>query len=176
MEFKRKCFALTVILFLSQWAYAGPTNELFTKIDEVLIALPSAHSKQIKEMVEKIRELTSVTKIRILPGVTDLINGKITLSDIHEVRLEDLLGRSPDSVGIFVTHLAKEIAKYCKEEIRIDGIEAKGLSENLELIVDRTPKFYKYAKSTPELIVQRLQQVSKGSEKEIFAYILDAFK
>ena len=88
----------------------------------------------------------------------------------------DLLGRSSDSVGIFVTHLAKEIAKYCKEEIRIDGIEAKGLSENLELIVDRTPKFYKYAKSTPELIVQRLQQVSKGSEKEIFTYILDAFK
>ncbi len=67
-------------------------------------------------------------------------------------------------------------AKYCKEEIRIDGIEAKGLSENLELIVDRTPKFYKYAKSTPELIVQRLQRVSKGSEKEIFSYILEAFK
>jgi len=88
----------------------------------------------------------------------------------------DLLGRSPDSVGIFVSHLAKEIAKYCKEEIRIDGIEAKGLSENLELIVDRTPKFYNYAKSTPELIVQRLQQVSKGTEKEIFSYILEAFK
>jgi DNA mismatch repair protein MutS2 len=88
----------------------------------------------------------------------------------------DLLGRSPDSVGIFVTHLAQEIAKYCKEGIRIDGIEAKGLSEDLELIVDRTPKFYKYAKSTPELIVQRLQQVSKGSEKEIYSYILEAFK
>ncbi|MCK4848064.1 MAG: hypothetical protein KAT16_03480, partial [Candidatus Heimdallarchaeota archaeon] len=88
----------------------------------------------------------------------------------------DLLGRSPDSVGIFVTHLAKEIAKYCKEEIRIDGIEAKGLSENLELLVDRTPKFYNYAKSTPELIVQRLQQISEGSEKEIFSYILEAFK
>ncbi|MHA2106638.1 MAG: MutS-related protein [Candidatus Hodarchaeales archaeon] len=87
----------------------------------------------------------------------------------------DLLGRSPDSVGIFVTHLAQEISKYTKEGLRIDGIEAKGLSENLDLIVDRTPKYYKYAKSTPELIVQRLQHISKGAEKEIYTYILETF-
>ncbi len=87
----------------------------------------------------------------------------------------DLLGRSSDSVGIFVTHLAQAISKYTKEELRIDGIEAKGLSENLELIVDRTPKYYTYAKSTPELIVQRLQKISKGSEKDIYSYILEAF-
>ena len=87
----------------------------------------------------------------------------------------DLLGRSTDSVGVFVTHLAQEISKYTKEDLRIDGIEAKGLSENLDLIVDRTPKYYKYAKSTPELIVQRLQHISKGAEKEIYSYILEAF-
>jgi dsDNA-specific endonuclease/ATPase MutS2 len=88
----------------------------------------------------------------------------------------DLLGQSSDSVGIFVTHLAQEISKYCKEDLRIDGIEAKGLSNELELIVDRTPKYYKYAKSTPELIVQRLQKISKGSEKDIYSYILKAFE
>ncbi len=87
----------------------------------------------------------------------------------------DLLGRSPDSVGIFVTHLAQEIEKHCKNDLRIDGIEAKGLSDNLELLVDRTPQYYKYAKSTPELIVQRLQHISKGSEKDIYSYILEAF-
>ena len=87
----------------------------------------------------------------------------------------DLLGRSPDSAGVFVTHLAQLIAKYSKEKLRIDGIEAHGLSEDLELIVNRTPIYYKYAKSTPELIVRRLQQVSKGEEKEIYSYILEAF-
>lgn len=64
-------------------------------IDEVLIALPSAHSKEIKGMVEKIRELTPIRRIKILPSVTDLIDGNVTLSDIHDVKLEDLLGRSP---------------------------------------------------------------------------------
>ncbi|MFX0084809.1 MAG: hypothetical protein ACFFAU_03975 [Candidatus Hodarchaeota archaeon] len=88
----------------------------------------------------------------------------------------DLLGKSPQSVGLFVTHLAQLIAKYAKEKIRIDGIEAQGLSENLELIVNRTPIYYKYAKSTPELIVRRLQQISHGTEKEIYTYILDAFE
>ena len=87
----------------------------------------------------------------------------------------DLLGRSSDSVGIFVTHLAQEIQKYCRKEIRIDGIEARGLSDDLELIVNRTPQYYKFAKSTPELIVQRLQRISNDSEKEIYSYILDAF-
>jgi len=88
----------------------------------------------------------------------------------------DLLARSTHSVGIFVTHLAQEIAKYCKETIRIDGIEAHGLSEDLELIVNRTPIYYKYAKSTPELIVRRLQRISTGEEKEIYSYILKAFE
>jgi len=88
----------------------------------------------------------------------------------------DLLGKSPQSVGLFVTHLAQLIAKYGKEKIRIDGIEAQGLSENLELIVNRTPVYYKYARSTPELIVRRLQQISQGTEKEIYTYILDAFE
>ncbi|MFW9778775.1 MAG: helix-hairpin-helix domain-containing protein [Candidatus Heimdallarchaeota archaeon] len=88
----------------------------------------------------------------------------------------DLLGRSPHSVGIFVTHLAQEIAKYSKEPLRIDGIEAQGLSEDLELLVDRTPVYYQYAASTPELIVRRLFAKSSGEEKTIYSYILDAFE
>jgi len=65
------------------------------KIDELLIALPSAHSREIKEIIEKVRESNLIEKIKILPNVTDLMDGKVTLSDIHEIELDDLLGRSP---------------------------------------------------------------------------------
>ncbi len=65
------------------------------KIDEILIALPSAHSKEIKKITESIRESNIIKKIKILPSVTDLIDGRINLSDIHEIELEDLLSRSP---------------------------------------------------------------------------------
>jgi FlaA1/EpsC-like NDP-sugar epimerase len=65
------------------------------KVDELLVALPSAHSNDIKEIVALIRDSNLVKNIKILPNVTDLINGNVTLSDIHEVELEDLLGREP---------------------------------------------------------------------------------
>lgn len=70
------------------------------KIDEVLIALPSAHSSQIKKIVEIIRESNMIEKIKILPSVTDLMDGKATLSDIHEIELEDLLGRTPIKIDL----------------------------------------------------------------------------
>ena len=127
------------------------------------------------------------TTLQTLSQMIMSANSRLVLADEMESMSEpgasarviaaflDLLGQSPDSVGVFVTHLAQLIAKHSKEKLRIDGIEAKGLSEDLELIVNRTPIYYKYAKSTPELIVRRLQQISKGKEKEIYSYILEAF-
>lgn len=67
-------------------------------IDEVLIAMPSAESREIREIVDVIRASKPLEKIKILPGVMDLINGKVTLTDIQMVKLEDLLGRSPVSI------------------------------------------------------------------------------
>ncbi len=128
------------------------------------------------------------TTLRTLSKMIMSPNSRLVLADEMESMSEpgasarviaaflDLLGRSPNSVGVFVTHLAQLIAKYTKEKLRIDGIEAQGLSKDLELIVNRTPIYYKYAKSTPELIVRRLQQISKGDEKEIYSYILKAFE
>ena len=105
------------------------------KIDEVLIALPSAHSKQIKKMVEKIRELTAIKKIRILPGITDLINGKVTLSDIHEVKLEDLLGRSPVTIDF------KAIKEFIQDKrVLITGAGGSIGSELAKAIIQFNPR------------------------------------
>ncbi len=80
-----------------------------------------------------------------------------------------------NSYCIVVSHLGEELIREVPE-IRVDGIEASGLSEDLSLIVDRQPKFGKIGKSTPELIVERLYLTGKGREREIFAKILEAFK
>ena len=69
-------------------------------IDEVLIALPSADSKSIREIVTIVLEEIPLESIKILPGVTDLINGRVALADIQEIRLEDLLGRSQVKVDM----------------------------------------------------------------------------
>jgi FlaA1/EpsC-like NDP-sugar epimerase len=62
-------------------------------VGEVLIAIPSFRSKDIRAVVEIIRNSGGSAKIKILPGILDLMDGNVTLSDIKEVRVEDLLGR-----------------------------------------------------------------------------------
>ena len=132
-----------------------PTICKNNKVDEILIALPSAHSREIKKIVEDIRELNLIGKIKILPSVTDLIDGKVTLSDIHEVELEDLLGRSPVKIdfkaikdfiqdkkvmitgagGSIGSELAKSILQFNPENLivmDIDDTDLFYLVNNLE--------------------------------------------
>lgn len=71
---------------------------------------------------------------------------------------------------IIATHLGKEIQKNLPFGARIDGIEAKGLDENNELIVDHNPVLGKIANSTPELIVERL---AKKQGDEYFKFLFE---
>jgi dsDNA-specific endonuclease/ATPase MutS2 len=74
---------------------------------------------------------------------------------------------------VVVSHLAENLEL---DFVRVDGIEASGLDERLELIVDRQPKFGRIGKSTPELIVERAYRLSKGEKKEIFKILLNTFR
>ena len=76
---------------------------------------------------------------------------------------------------LLVTHLAPSIIEAAGKEMRTDGIEARGLDENLELIVDRTPRRNHLARSTPELIVRRLVERSQGDARNVFNSILGRF-
>ena len=75
---------------------------------------------------------------------------------------------------IIVSHLGDDLRKELPFA-RVDGIEARGLDENLNLIVDRQPKFGTLGRSTPELIVERLYRTRRGREKEIFERVWRAF-
>jgi len=82
----------------------------------------------------------------------------------------------PDTTMMLVTHLAPAILDATgRDDLRVDGIEASGLGEDLELLVDRTPKRNHLARSTPELIVKRLVEKSNGHAKALFADILEMF-
>ncbi|MCA9485943.1 MAG: hypothetical protein KC506_03810 [Nanoarchaeota archaeon] len=64
---------------------------------------------------------------------------------------------------VIATHLGQEIAKAKPEGARIDGIEAKGLDEFNELIVDHNPVLGRLASSTPELIVEKMARSGGGA-------------
>jgi len=62
-----------------------------SKADEILIAIPSASSQQMRRIVEICK--TSGLKYKTVPGIGELINGKVTVNAIREVAYQDLLGR-----------------------------------------------------------------------------------
>lgn len=76
----------------------GTTKELakFVEdlfVDQVIIAIPSAPPAEIRRIVDICR--SSEVETRILPGLFELIDGRVSVSQLRDVSLEDLLGREP---------------------------------------------------------------------------------
>lgn len=67
-------------------------------VDEIYVAIPSATSEQLIEILNICNETKKHTEI--LPGIFQLINKDIKLSDLKEVEIEDLLERSPIEVNL----------------------------------------------------------------------------
>ncbi len=81
-----------------------------------------------------------------------------------------------NTYAVIVTHMAPEILKHINTiNIRTDGIEAKGLDEKYNLIVDRSPKINYLAKSTPELILKKIYNQTDEPLKDIYKDILNKF-
>jgi len=61
------------------------------EVEEIIIAMPSASQKELRRVID----LCSGTKLKFqsLPGVGDLIDGRVTVSQIRPVDINDLLGR-----------------------------------------------------------------------------------
>jgi FlaA1/EpsC-like NDP-sugar epimerase len=62
-------------------------------ISSVLLAMPSLSRKRRNEILNRIR--TAHIAVRTLPSVIDLAQGKVVISDLRELDIDDLLGREP---------------------------------------------------------------------------------
>ena len=61
------------------------------KVDEVLIAIPSASRSDRFRIIDKLERHPII--VRTLPGLTDLAQGKVKIDDLLQVSIKDLLGR-----------------------------------------------------------------------------------
>ncbi len=68
------------------------------RVDEIYIAMPSASAQSRKEIIEICRE--TGCKVKILPGIYQLLNDEVSVSKLREVQIEDLLGREPIRVDL----------------------------------------------------------------------------
>jgi FlaA1/EpsC-like NDP-sugar epimerase len=88
----------------------GPVEEIHRlpcEFDEILIAIPSGKGEEMRRIVAACERTGK--RYRTVPGIGELIGGKISVKAIREVTLEDLLGREE-------VHLdQEEIARYLRE-------------------------------------------------------------
>lgn len=102
-------------------------------VDEIVIAIPSLKQSELRKIIEICQE--TACKIRILPGMYQLIKEEVSVSRLKEIDIEDLLGR--DSVNVNL----KEIAEYVKDKIvLVTGGGGSIGSELCRQIAQRKPK------------------------------------
>jgi FlaA1/EpsC-like NDP-sugar epimerase len=77
------------------------------EIADLLLAIPSASRQRRNELIDSLA--SSHVSVRTLPGLADLADGRVTVNDLRELDIEDLLGR--DAVAPNQLLLAKNIAE-----------------------------------------------------------------
>ncbi|MGE8624587.1 polysaccharide biosynthesis protein [Acinetobacter schindleri] len=102
-------------------------------IEEILLAMPSVGRARKKEIIESFE--SADVKIMELPGVTQLVDGQVHVSDIREVDIIDLLGRDP------VPPKAELLEKNIKHKVvMVTGAGGSIGSELCRQIVKHQPK------------------------------------
>jgi len=81
-----------------------------TDVDEVLLAIPSASRARRREIIERLQK-TDVY-VRSLPSLTHIIEGSVTVNDLREIQIDELLGReavAPNQVLMGKTIVGKTV-------------------------------------------------------------------
>jgi len=82
------------------------------RIEEIIIAIPSARGKVIRDIISRCQKIE--VKFKIIPGLHKILAGEVDIKHIREVKPEDLLGR---------------------ETIQIDTSEIKSFLEDKVILV-----------------------------------------
>lgn len=103
------------------------------KVESMIIAMPSVDSRIIRLTVEKARE-AGLRKIKIIPPIEEVFSGKVTIGQLKNVEMKDLLGRSVISLN------KKSIEKFIKNKsVLITGAAGSIGSELCRQIANFNP-------------------------------------
>jgi len=131
-------------------------------VESLIIALPSAGSRAIKQAVENGRK-AGLKKIKVVPSINELISGQVSLGQLREVEMEDLLGREPISLdqksienfiqnktvlitgaaGSIGSELSRQIAKIKPSFLILLDQDETGIFNISEELEDNFPKLNK---------------------------------
>ncbi len=79
------------------------------RIDEIIIAMPSADRREVSKILNICKE--TKCRLKTLPGVCDILDGKVRIEQLRDVDIEDLLGREVVELN------TEEMAGYLEGEV-----------------------------------------------------------
>jgi len=67
-------------------------------VDEIIIATPALRAKRLGDLVERFRD--SGVRFRIVPAMSDILGGRVSIKHLRDVEVEDLLGREEITLDV----------------------------------------------------------------------------
>ena len=80
-------------------------------IDEVFLALSTASRSTRRRIVERLRTRAPKVRVRMLPSISEIAFEKVSINDLRDVQIEELLGR--DEVAPDPELMARNVAGKC---------------------------------------------------------------
>ncbi|GAA0218811.1 polysaccharide biosynthesis protein [Metaclostridioides mangenotii] len=74
------------------------------EVNEIIFSIANINNQKKKDIIDICKNTNS--KIKTIPGIYEIIDGKVNIKQIRDVRIEDLLGREPIEVDY------KDISNY----------------------------------------------------------------
>ncbi len=128
------------------------------EVEEVVVAVPSASGREMRRVLEACK--TAGVPIRTIPGMDQVIDGSVTVSQLRNVAIEDLLGREPvtldaRSISDFLTgrvvmvtgaggsigsELCRQIARYRPAQLLLVERAENALFEIHRELIRRFPE------------------------------------
>ena len=81
----------------------GTTEDISTivereNIDEIIICIANINAKRKREIIDICKNTRA--KLKTIPGIYEIIDGKVNVTKIRDVQIEDLLGREPVKINL----------------------------------------------------------------------------
>lgn len=150
------------------------------QIQQVLFAIPSAPGNLVREVNAIVKK--NHAKLKVLPGVYEIIEGKVQVSSIRDVNIEDLLRRDPividlGSISSYITdkvvlvtgaagsigsELVRQICRFHPTEVVLLDINENGLHDmHIELT-------HSFPKQKYSCVIANIRE--KNRLEEVFAW------